>query len=197
MKVIRWNTSAVVILALSSGVVVLILIKLIFPSVFGHQPSNYVERDISINTNDAPAGNQPSFGETQTQAHKLAVIVPFRDRFEELMEFVPHLHQFLKNASINHRILIINQADKLRFNRAALINIGYKMSVIDCDYLAMHDVDLLPVNPKLSYDFPGEGSAFHVASPKLHPLYHYEKFVGGILILTHADFQHINGLSNR
>ncbi|XP_067935262.1 beta-1,4-galactosyltransferase 7-like [Watersipora subatra] len=128
--------------------------------------------------------------------HKLAVLVPFRDRFEELMEFVPHIHSFLNNASIEHHIYIINQADKLRFNRAALINVGYKLSVLDCDYLVMHDVDLLPLNPLLDYGYP-EGYVFHVAAPNLHPLYHYKTFVGGILILTHQDYSRLNGLSNR
>lgn len=128
--------------------------------------------------------------------HKLGLIVPFRDRFEELLEFVPHLHTFLQNASIAHRILVVNQADKLRFNRAALINIGYLLSEDDCDYLAMHDVDLLPLNPALDYGFP-EDHVFHVAAPNLHPLYHYSTFVGGILLVNHKHFKLVNGLSNR
>lgn len=128
--------------------------------------------------------------------HKLAIIVPFRDRFEELMEFVPHMHSFLTNASINHHIYVINQVDSLRFNRAALINIGYRMSTLECDYLAMHDVDLLPLNPLLDYGYP-DNHVYHLASPQLHPLYHYKTFVGGILLLTHKDFEMVNGLSNR
>lgn len=40
---------------------------------------------------------------------KLAVIVPFRDRFDELLEFVPHMHMFLNNKSIEHEIFIVNQ----------------------------------------------------------------------------------------
>ncbi|XP_013400905.1 beta-1,4-galactosyltransferase 7 [Lingula anatina] len=129
--------------------------------------------------------------------HKLAVIVPFRDRFEELQEFVPHMHNFLSKKKIRHTIFIINQADGLRFNRGSLINIGYLVSKKEgCDYIAMHDVDLLPLNPELSYDFPEEGP-FHVSSPWLHPLYHYKTFVGGILLLRNEHFQLVNGLSNR
>lgn len=133
---------------------------------------------------------------SEDNSHKLAVLVPFRNRFEELMEFVPHMHSFLKNASVNHRILVVNQADKLRFNRAALINIGYLLSIADCDYLVMHDVDLLPLNPALSYQYP-DNHVFHLAAPHLHPLYHYKTFVGGILLLTHQHFKQVNGLSNR
>lgn len=44
------------------------------------------------------------------------------------------------------------------------------------DYLALHDVDLLPLNPKLSYAFPT--LPYHIAAPWLHPQYHYKTFIG-------------------
>jgi xylosylprotein 4-beta-galactosyltransferase len=44
-----------------------------------------------------------------TGNHFLAVIVPFRDRFEELQVFVPHLSTFLNNQSVQHEIFIVNQ----------------------------------------------------------------------------------------
>lgn len=47
-------------------------------------------------------------------AHKLAVIVPFRDRYEEMMEFVPHIHAFLMRQEVDHEMWIINQVDKHR-----------------------------------------------------------------------------------
>ncbi|GIY95324.1 beta-1,4-galactosyltransferase 7 [Caerostris extrusa] len=128
--------------------------------------------------------------------HRLAVIVPFRDRFEELLQFVPHIHHFLNKQKVKHTIYIINQVDKLRFNRASLINVGHLLSQKDCDYLAMHDVDLLPLNPKLNYSYP-ENGPFHIASPEYHPKYHYSTFVGGILLLTKEQFELVNGLSNR
>ncbi|CAG5993611.1 unnamed protein product [Menidia menidia] len=64
----------------------------------------------------------------------------------------------------------------MMFNRASLINVGYLESGNDTDYLAMHDVDLLPLNEALDYGFPQEGP-FHVASPELHPLYHYKTYL--------------------
>ncbi len=51
-----------------------------------------------------------SSGDDEARSHlQLAVIVPFRDRFEELLKFVPHMHQFLLNQSVTHEIFIINQ----------------------------------------------------------------------------------------
>ena len=77
-----------------------------------------------------------------------------------------------------------------RFNRASLINVGVLESDNDCDYIAMHDVDLLPVNPKLDYSYPTEGP-YHIASPELHPLYHYKTFIGGILLMTKRHFMQV------
>jgi xylosylprotein 4-beta-galactosyltransferase len=107
------------------------------------------------------------------------------------------------------------QKDHFRFNRASLINVGFVHieSLEKFDYIVMHDVDLLPVNPQLKYVNPGDGFALHIASPKLHPKYHCkhrlwllyifsvaskiiflfllsdETFVGGILILTTNDYK--------
>jgi xylosylprotein 4-beta-galactosyltransferase len=77
---------------------------------------------------------------------KLALIVPFRDRFEELLQFVPHMTEFLDKQQIPHHIFVINQIDRFRFNRASLINVGFLSSKANFDYIAMHDVDLLPLN---------------------------------------------------
>ena len=49
-----------------------------------------------------------------SDGHKLAVVVPFRNRFEEMMEFVPHIHAFLQRQNKAHRILVINQVDSHR-----------------------------------------------------------------------------------
>ncbi|XP_061542441.1 beta-1,4-galactosyltransferase 7 isoform X1 [Phycodurus eques] len=128
--------------------------------------------------------------------HKLALVVPFRERFDELLVFVPFMHDFLNKKKIEHQILVVNQVDHFRFNRASLINVGYLESANDTDYLAMHDVDLLPLNEALDYGFPADGP-FHVASPDLHPLYHYKTYVGGILLLTKKHYRMCNGMSNR
>ena len=54
----------------------------------------------------------------------------------------------------------------------------------------MHDVDLLPLNKDLYYGFPEKGP-FHVSAPFLHPKYHYKTFVGGILLMSVAQFEKV------
>ena len=139
--------------------------------------------------------------------HFLCVLIPFRDRFEELNEFVPSINDFLKRKSIPHAIFVINQLDTFRFNRAALINAGFtessrilsKMPDLpnqDCDYVALHDVDLVPLNQHISYAYPEKGP-FHVAAPGLHPKYDYPSFLGGILLIQRYHFRLVNGMSNK
>jgi len=129
--------------------------------------------------------------------HELCVLVPFRNRLEELQVFAPHLHRFLDAQTIAHHLIVLNQSDELRFNRASLINVGwFEARRLGCDYMCMHDVDLLPLNPMLDYGYPGEGP-YHVASPEYHPRYNYTKFIGGILILTMAQYEIVDGMSNK
>ena len=60
----------------------------------------------------------------------------------------------------------------------------------------MHDVDLLPLNKDLYYGFPDRGP-FHVSAPFLHPKYHYPTFVGGILIMSVAQFEKVSESQKR
>lgn len=47
--------------------------------------------------------------------HQLAVVVPFRNRYEEMMKFVPHIHKFLERQNVSHQVWVINQVDKHRY----------------------------------------------------------------------------------
>jgi xylosylprotein 4-beta-galactosyltransferase len=51
--------------------------------------------------------------------------VPYRNRFEELTQFIPHISKFLSRQHVGFSIFIVNQVDAYRFNRAALINAGF------------------------------------------------------------------------
>ncbi|CAG9569185.1 unnamed protein product [Danaus chrysippus] len=130
-----------------------------------------------------------------SESKKLAIIVPFRDRFEELLEFVPHMYKFLNKQKIPFHIFVVQQKDNNRFNRASLINVGFIYTRNNYEYIAMHDVDLLPLNDKLSYAYPKNGP-IHISSPQTHPKYHYDTFIGGILLIKREDFELVNGLSN-
>ena len=96
--------------------------------------------------------------------------------------------------AVRSDIIIINTNNLFcRFNRASLLNVGFLVARKECDYIAMHDVDLLPLNKDLNYGYPEKGP-FHVSGPNLHPKYHYKTFVGGILIMSNEQFEKVSGL---
>jgi hypothetical protein len=100
---------------------------------------------------------------------KLAIIVPFRDAFVELEEFAQHMSKFLNAQEIPFHIFIVQQTDNLRFNRGALINAGYLYIKDHFDYMAHHDVDYVPLNPKVPYGFPGDNKALHMVPWYMRP----------------------------
>lgn len=113
-----------------------------------------------------------------------------------MLDFAPHMKKFLGAQGVDHEIWVINQADNYRFNRASLINVGFRESSPACDYVAMHDVDLLPINQRLMYKFPSK-SPIHLAAPGLHPKYDYETFIGGIFLISRKQFKQVDGMSNK
>lgn len=144
------------------------------------------------------AGTQGSKVDLQDSYRpRLAILVPFRDRFDELLAFLPYMHQFLRDQDIGpFKFYVLNQSHKYRFNRGALANVGYTLAKSESDYIAIHDVDLIPLNNNLSYAYPDKGP-YHLTSPKYHPNYNYDKYFGGILLIKNEHFQLVNGFSNR
>jgi hypothetical protein len=44
---------------------------------------------------------------------KLAIIVPYRDRRDDLDVFIPHMEKFLANKQIDYKIFVAEQSDQL------------------------------------------------------------------------------------
>lgn len=84
---------------------------------------------------------------TCSPLYKTAIIVPYRDRQEQLNIFLDYMHTFLQNQYIHYKIFIVEQKDNMPFNRGKLLNIGTRMA-INAGYKCMilHDVDLIPLN---------------------------------------------------
>lgn len=56
--------------------------------------------------------------------HRVAIIVPYRDRAQHLNIFLNHMMPFLKRQQLEFAIYIVELAPKEKFNRAMLMNIG-------------------------------------------------------------------------
>lgn len=143
-----------------------------------------VETNLSEHSNDLNdfnVGNLIKLDNPQVfTKKKLAVIVPIRNCLRNLLKFVPHMSRFLNAQQIPHHIFMVHQEDLLRFNRATLINIGYLYTKDKFDYTVQHDIDLLPLNPKLFYEFPSNDSVFHVMNSRFHPHKRYRNIVNCI-----------------
>ena len=122
--------------------------------------------------------------------HKVGIIVPFRDRWEQLEIFYKHIIPYLKGTEIQYRIITIEQDDAKAFNRGMLCNIGFKEAEkLNCDYVIFHDVDILPIDVDYSYsDIP-----IHIASDQLP----FITYFGGVTLFPAESFKKVNGFSNQ
>ena len=79
-------------------------------------PRDVTQKTTTVQTEIGRTEGTPGLpkNEITNRSHQLAVVVPFRNRFEELLEFAPHIHRFLLRQNVQHQIWVINQADKHR-----------------------------------------------------------------------------------
>jgi hypothetical protein len=121
--------------------------------------------------------------------HKLGIIVPYRNRSEHLEIFKKSITKYLSNRNINFEIIVVNQDDAKLFNRGILLNIGFKHAKnMGCDYVVLHDVDMLPVDVDYSYS----DTPIHLATDDIP----FESYFGGITLFPSKLFEKINGFSN-
>jgi hypothetical protein len=122
------------------------------------------------------------------------IVVPYRNRLENLRSFVRHMNEFLFN--LPFKILVVEQLDNQPFNRGALLNVGFHLSP-ESDYLVFHDVDMLPIDESCSYTKPLTGFC-HVAGRVQQFGYSlpYANYCGGVLMATRDSFGMVNGFSN-
>jgi len=132
--------------------------------------------------------------------NKTVIIVPFREsntktqeRTNQLFIFAKHYHNYIPNLEI----LVIEQSyDKRKFNRGALLNVGFNLTKSSVgNTFIFHDVDLIS---------PVSISNLYCTYPK-HPIhianlwtekYTFNDFLGGIISFNKKDFQKINGFPN-
>lgn len=155
---------------------------------------------------------------------RMAIIVPYRDRYDHLKKFVPKLMEYLDQYKYSYRIYIINQANNKLFNRATLFNIGFDILKDNFDYFCFHDVDAIPVpdkdridkqcfskSPMTDYIYPKypthiatfleqwgykiNGSNKQGMECGKQTLERSQQF-GGICMFNKKDFIDVNGFSN-
>uniref|UniRef100_A0A7E4VAX9 Beta-1,4-N-acetylgalactosaminyltransferase n=1 Tax=Panagrellus redivivus TaxID=6233 RepID=A0A7E4VAX9_PANRE len=130
--------------------------------------------------------------------HRVAIIVPYRDRDHHLRIFLHNLHGFLAKQQVDYGIFIVEQIANQTFNRAKLMNVGFAeaMKVYDFQCFIFHDVDLLPEDDRNLYYCPEQPRHMSVAIDKFKYKLPYESIFGGISAMTRQHVERINGFSN-
>ena len=130
--------------------------------------------------------------------HKLGICIPYRDREKHLNILIPHLTKFLNKKEIQFTFYVAHQVDDRLFNRGAMKNIAAKHAFEDgCDYVAFHDVDMLPENDICDYSYPTKYPT-HIATKLSKYKYdlNYEEYFGGVVLFTKEQVEKTNGYSN-
>ena len=129
--------------------------------------------------------------------HKLGICIPYRNRKEHLDRLIPHLTEHLNKQGIEHTFYVGHQIDDKLFNRGAMKNIAAKHAFDDgCDYIAWHDVDMLP-HEGCDYSYP-EDNPKHIATKlsKYNYRLGYDQYFGGVVLFTKEQAELTNGYSN-
>jgi len=126
--------------------------------------------------------------------HKLAIVVPYRNREEHLRMFLPHMKKYLADQKISNTIYIIEQEEGKPFNRAKLLNIGFIEASKECDYFVFHDVDMLPEN--VGYQYQEEPTHLAAAASQFNYNLPYDGYFGGVTLFSRESFMKVNGYSN-
>nr|XP_022314109.1 beta-1,4-galactosyltransferase 4-like isoform X2 [Crassostrea virginica] len=130
--------------------------------------------------------------------HKVAILVPYRDRDTHLRIFINHMHSFLIRQQLEYGIYIVELDKDIPFNRGFLFNVGVMEALKDNNYgcFVFHDVDLLPLNDLNLYQCPDQPKHLSVAIDKYKFKLLYATNFGGVSSMSTEQFTTINGYSN-
>ncbi|KAK7108438.1 beta-1,4-N-acetylgalactosaminyltransferase bre-4-like [Littorina saxatilis] len=130
--------------------------------------------------------------------HRVAVIVPYRDRELHLRRLLHNLHPILMRQQLDYFVLVVELELPMQFNRGLLLNIGAveALGLWDVQCFILHDVDLVPENDKNLYTCPEMPRHMSAAVDKFSYRLPYTGIFGGVTALKREHFYKINGYSN-
>ncbi|XP_062841573.1 beta-1,4-galactosyltransferase 3 [Trichomycterus rosablanca] len=130
--------------------------------------------------------------------HRTAIIIPHRSRESHLKYLLYYLHPFLQRQQLNYGIYVIHQAGNYTFNRAKLMNIGFReaMREEDWDCLFYHDVDLIPEDDRNTYVCDRNPKHAAIAMDKFGYKLPYKGYFGGVSALSPLHYLKMNGFPN-
>ncbi|CAD5116970.1 DgyrCDS5807 [Dimorphilus gyrociliatus] len=137
--------------------------------------------------------------QTESRRQRVAIIIPYRNRDSHFRVLLRYLHPLLQRQNlVEYTIYIVEQKNKLPFNRALLINIGFAeaMKIHPFDCLIFHDVDLIPEDDRNLYNCAAQPKHMSVAVSSFDYKLPYTDIFGGVGAVFSNQFKAINGMSN-
>lgn len=130
-------------------------------------------------------------------SHKLGIIVPYRNRYKQLVDFKKSIKRYLSDKNIDYELIIVEQDDGLAFNRGKLLNVGFiRAKQNGCDYVVFHDVDMIPTDVDYSYSDVPIHLATDLTGIRGFNRIVFDEYFGGVTMFPIDMFEHINGYSN-
>ncbi|CAB3364059.1 Hypothetical predicted protein [Cloeon dipterum] len=128
----------------------------------------------------------------------VAIIVPYRARETHLRVLLANLHPLLRRQQLQYAIFVVEQAGNGPFNRAMLMNVGYKeaLRLNNFTCFIFHDVDLLPEDDRNIYSCPEQPRHMSVAVDVFSYKLPYAEIFGGVSAMRKEQFELVNGFSN-
>ncbi|XP_063361793.1 beta-1,4-galactosyltransferase 2-like [Cydia amplana] len=128
----------------------------------------------------------------------VAILVTYRNMQKQLDIFLPYIHNFLRKQNIHYKLYLIEQQDPKPFNKGLLYNVGARAAMADgYPCLLLHDVDLLPLDSANLYACTTQPRHLSASIDKLRFVLIYDWLVGGVLAVRAAQFEQLNGFSNK
>uniref|UniRef100_A0A0R3RJQ2 Beta-1,4-N-acetylgalactosaminyltransferase n=1 Tax=Elaeophora elaphi TaxID=1147741 RepID=A0A0R3RJQ2_9BILA len=130
--------------------------------------------------------------------HRVAIIIPYRDREAHLRILLHNLHSLLTKQQLDYAIFVVEQHENETFNRGKLMNVGYveAIKLYDWQCFVFHDVDLLAEDDRNIYSCPDQPRHMSVAINKFQYKLPYGSLFGGICAMRTEQFVKVNGFSN-
>lgn len=94
----------------------------------------------------------------------LALVIPYKNRFDNLNTFLYNMHPFLQRQQLKYTIFVVEQSNEQLFNKGVLMNAAF-LEIVDkkssvssvlfknkkFDCVLYHDVDLIPTGISLFF----------------------------------------------
>ncbi|KAK3773354.1 hypothetical protein RRG08_023234 [Elysia crispata] len=130
--------------------------------------------------------------------HRVAFVIPYRDRWGHLKSLLYYLIPVLKRQQIHFRMFVVEQFGNDTFNKGRIMNAAFReaLKLFDFQCVTFHDVDLVPEDDRNMYSCADMPKHMSIGIDKFNYHLPYDGLVGGVLMFRTEHFQQVNGYSN-